>query len=85
MKVLNVFNTLTLIQIFWETKIFFKELEYRFIVETTKIQNISFPFKTAPSEAIVKTIRITTTKWTCQKEWNFASNYLIFLGNSFQF
>ena len=85
MKVLNVFNTLTLIQIFWKTKTFFKELEYRFIVETTKIQNISFPLKTALSEAIVKTIRITTTKWACQKEWNFASNYLIFLENSFQF
>ena len=85
MKVLNVFNTLTLIQIFWKTKTFFKELEYRFIVETTKIQTISFPFKTALSEANVKTIRIATTKWTCQKEWNFASKYFIVLENSFQF
>ena len=50
-KVLNVFNTLTLIQIFWKTKTFFKKLEYRFLVETTKIENTSFPFKTALSEA----------------------------------
>ena len=28
-------------------KTFFKKLEYYFLVETTKIENISFPFKTA--------------------------------------
>ena len=33
-------------QIFWKTKTFFKKLEYRFLVETTKIENTSFPFKT---------------------------------------
>ena len=38
-KVLNVFNTLTLIQILRKTKTFFKKLEYRFLVETTKIEN----------------------------------------------
>ena len=31
---------------------FFKELEYRFLVESTKIDNISFPYKTALCEAI---------------------------------
>ena len=85
MKVLNVFNTLTLIQIFWKTKAFFKNLEYRFLVETTKIENTLFPFKTALSEANVKTNRMATTKWTYHKEWSFASNYLIFLENLFQF
>ena len=55
MKVSNVFNTLTLKQIFWKTKTFFKKLEYRFLVETTKIENTSLPFKTALSEANVKT------------------------------
>ena len=54
-KVLNVFNTLTLKQIFWKTKTFFKKLEYRFLVESTKIENASFPYKTAISEANVKT------------------------------
>ena len=49
MEILNVFNALTLIQIFWKTKTFFKKLEYRFLVETTKIENTSFPFKTALS------------------------------------
>ena len=79
MKILNVFNTLTLIQIFWKTKTFFKKLEYRFLVETTKIENTSFPFKTALSEANVKTNRMATTKLTYHKEWSFPSNCFIFL------
>ena len=76
-KVSNVFNTLTLKQIFWRTKTFFKKLEYRFLVEATKIEN-TFPFKTALSEANVKTNKMATTKWTYHKEWSFASNYLFF-------
>ena len=61
-KVLNVFYTSTLIQIFWKTKTLFKKLEYRFLVETTKIENTSFPFKTTPSEANVKANCMATTK-----------------------
>ena len=49
-------------QIFWKTKTFFKKLEYRFLFEATKIKNTSFPFKTALSEANVKTNRMVTTK-----------------------
>ena len=59
-------------------KTFFKKLEDRILVETTKIENISFPFKTALSEANVQTNRTETTKWTYHKEWSFAINYLIF-------
>ena len=66
-------------------KTFFKKLENRFLIETTKIENASFPFKTALSEANVKTNRMVTTKWTYHKEWSFASNYFIFLENVFQF
>ena len=47
--------------------------------------NTSFPFKTALSEASVKTNRMATTKWTYHKEWSFASNYLILLEILFQF
>ena len=46
-------------------------MEYRFIVETTKIENASFPFKTALSEANVKTNRMATAKWTYHKERDF--------------
>ena len=84
-KVSNVFNTLTLKQIFWKTKTYLKKLEYCFLVETTKIQSTLFPFKTALSEANVKTNGMATTKWTYNKEWSFASNYFIFLENLFQF
>ena len=83
-KILNVFNTLTLKQIFWKTKIFFKQLEYRFLVESTNIENASFPYKSAISEANVKTNRMGTTKWTYHKERSFASNCFIFLKILFQ-
>ena len=35
-------------------------MEFHFLVEDTKIENISFPFKTALSEANVKTNRMAT-------------------------
>ena len=66
-------------------KTFFKKLDYHFLVETTKIENTSFPLETALSEVNVKTNRMESTKWTYQKEWSFASNYFIFLENLFQF
>ena len=56
----------------------FKKLEYRFLVERTKIENASFPYKTAISEANVKTNRTVTTKWAYHRERSFASNYFIF-------
>ena len=37
---------------------FFKKLEYFFLVEATKIENTSFPFKTTLSEANIKTNRM---------------------------
>ena len=85
-KILNVFNTLTLKQIFWKTKTFFKKLEYRFLVESTKIEKASFPYETAVSEAKVKTNRMVCTKWTYQyhKEQSFASNCFNFLKILFQ-
>ena len=60
-------------------------MEYRFLVETSKIENTSFPFKTALSEANLRTNRMATTKWTYHKEWGFASNYFIFFENLFEF
>ena len=64
---------------FLENEILFEKLGYRFLVETTKIENTFFPFKTALSEANIKTNRMATTKWSYHKEWSFASNYFIFL------
>ena len=75
-KILNVFKTLK--QIFWKTKTFLKKLEYSFLVEITKIENVSFPDKTATSEANVKTNSLLTTKWTYHKERIFLFIYFFF-------
>ena len=37
-------------------------MEYRFLVEGAKIETVSFPYKTAISEASVKTNRMVDTK-----------------------
>ena len=63
----------------------FKKLEYRFLVESTKIDNITFPYKTALSEAIAKTNRMGSIKWIYHKEWSFASNHFPFLKLFYQF
>ena len=47
---------------FLENENAFKKLEYRFLVEATKIENTSFPFKTVLSEANVMTNKMATTK-----------------------
>ena len=58
--------------------------EHRFLVESTKIENAPFLYKT-PYEANVKTIRMVSTKWTCHKKRSFAINYFIVLEILFQF
>ena len=69
---------------FLEKERFFQKLDYHFLVERIKIENASFPYKTAISEANVKTNRMVTTKWTYHRELSFASNYFIFLKVLFQ-
>ena len=85
MEILNVFNTLTLKQIFWKWKPFWKNWSTDFLVEGTKMENASIPYKTAISEANAKTNRMASTKWNYQKERSFASNYFIFSKILFQF
>ena len=55
------------------------------LVESTKIENASFPYKTAISEVNVKTNKVVTIKWTHQNERSCASDYFIFLKILFQF
>ena len=78
----SCFYVTILKHIFWKTKTFFKKLEYRFLVESTKIENASFPYETAQSEPNLKTKRMVSTKWTYHKERSFASNNFIFFENS---
>ena len=84
-EILNIFNTITLKQTFWKTKAFFRKLEHRFLVESTKTENASFPYKTVISEANIKTNGMVSAKWTFHEERCFSSNYNIFLKILFQF
>ena len=79
LKILNVFNTLILKQIFWKTKISLKKLEELFLDENTKIENATFLRKTSPSEDNMKANWMGSTKWNYHKERSFPSNYFIFL------
>ena len=63
----------------------FKKVEYQFLVESTNIDNITFPYKTALSEANVKTNRMGSTKLTYHKEQSFASNHFPLSKILFQF
>ena len=56
-------------------KSFLKKLEYCFLVEGTKIDNLSFSYETFISEANVKTIRMVSAKWTYHKKQSFISKY----------
>ena len=53
---------------FLENENLFKNLEYRFLVESTKIENVPLSYKTVKSEANVETNRMVSTKWTYHKE-----------------
>ena len=81
----GTFSILTLKQILWKTKTFFKKLKYCFLLETTKIENALFSYKSAISEANVKTNRMVGRKWTYHKEKSFASYCFILLKILFQF
>ena len=63
LEILNVFDTLTLKQIFSKTQILSKKLEYRFLVEGTKNENETFPNKTSLSVAKLRQI-----------EWEYKMN-----------
>ena len=78
-------KTLTLKHIFWKTQAIFKNLEYHFLIESTKMENATFPYKTATSEANVKINKVGSTKWTYDKGRSFASNSFIFSKILFHF
>ena len=82
MDILNVFNTLILKQIFWKAS---ENWSIFFLIESAKIENASFPYKTAIPEANVELNRMVSTNWTYYKELSFANDYFIFLENLFQF
>ena len=64
--------------------LFFKKLENSFVVNSTTIESVTHPYKTALSEANFKTNKMGSTKWTYYKERNFANIYFTFLEILFQ-
>ena len=80
LAILNAFSTLTFNKIFFRPQTFVKKLEYDFLLESSKNENATFPYKTARSVANVRTNRLGSNK-----EGSFASNYFIFLKTLFQF
>ena len=78
LEISNVFNTLILKQIFWKIKkTFFKNLEYRFWIQSTKIENATFLYKTASPEANFKRNRMRNTKCTYHKELYYFENLVL--------
>ena len=67
----------------FETSFLKNENEYRSLVESTKNENATFPYKTVLAEANAKSNRMGSTKWTYHKELSFASNYFFFKKNCF--
>ena len=47
------------------------------LAEITKIEKATFPYKNAFSVVSVKTNKMRSTNWTCNKEKSFSSNYFI--------
>ena len=70
---------------FLENENLFQKTGAQFLVKSTKIENASFPYKTAILEANVETNTMVSTKWTYHKERNFVSNYCSFSKILFQF
>ena len=68
------FQFLNFVTYFLENENFFHKTGVPFLAERTKIEKASFPYKTAISEANVKTNRVVTTKWAYHRERSLASN-----------
>ena len=77
------FNTLNLKQVPSKTKTFFKKLKHHFLVESIKIENKTFPYKTVLPESNVKTTRVGSTKLSYYKERNLGSIYFMFFEHFF--
>ena len=63
-EILNVFKNFNFnFEVhFLENTNLFKKLEYNFLAKSIKIENVSFSYKTAMSEANVKTNGMVSTK-----------------------
>ena len=87
-KNLNVFNTLTLKQIFQKTKTFLKNWSNVFQQKVLRLKTHHFHTKLPYEKPVLRQIaRMVSTKWTYHEERRllFAINYFILLKILFQF
>ena len=56
LEILNVFTNLSLKQVFWKTKAFYKKLEYHFLVLSTETESALFLHKTACQKPMLREI-----------------------------
>ena len=87
LSVWEIFSTLTLIQIFWKTKTFFKKLEYHFLVETRSKKDWKHHFH---SKLLCQKPMFKEIEWRLQNRPIIKSGVLLvtalfFLQNLFQF
>ena len=78
LNILNISFSLTLKQVFWKTKNLSYKLEYRYLIESTAMENTIFRNKTVLSKADIRTNRIGSTKLTYCKEESFDTNDFVF-------
>ena len=78
LKILRVFITLTFKQVFWKTKPCFRKLEYRFLLESTITENVTFPYKTVLSKTNAMTYRKRKYKIDLTKRTEFFKELLYF-------
>ena len=94
-EIFNVFSTVTLKQVYWKTKTFFKKNRSTvFLNESTSIENASFPYKTVISKTTVKTngnYKMNLSRRTdfCQLLfyflfWKFCFNFDFVFGTSYK-
>ena len=73
-------------KLFWKNVNLFQKTGVPFLVESTKIDNRTFPYKLLCLKPMLRQIEWGKgTKWTYHKELSFASNYLLFSKVLFQF
>ena len=77
-EILSVFNTATLKHIFSKMNFKKKKMKYRFLVESTKIENASCKRKTSISEANVKTNRMMSANGPITKNGVLSVTTLFF-------
>ena len=84
-KILNVLNSLSWNRFSGKRKTFFKKLGYRFLIESTKIENSSFAYETAISEANVKINKMVLQNRPIAKNGVLPVTTLFFLKILFHF